>query len=414
MLNFVSEREPITPAKEPSKIALVLGLKAAPDYGACFLESLTDFSDSTYDITAIASKESREAQNHGGRVRYVWSKSVFHPLQIWIHLWRNRPHLVHIQHEINLFGGIWGVLMLPVLILLLKSIRLRIVTTIHAVVPLPIVQGDFARFFSFPKHPLVSRIMKSTLYWSYHLTLHLCDRVIVHSPFLSDQLVAYYGGSLKNIRVIPHPELALVSGQTGEPTPKVVDRLSGKRVILSFGYLMRRKGIEDLISAFASVSHLYPDYVLVVAGGSSQPDYVTELKQLVMEKHVKEQVIFTGFIEAADVHCLFERSEFVALSALLSFSASGPYAVALAHEKAVVAPRIGYFAETVAHMTDGLLYDPHDLASFSDALRQMMGSSELRARMSQAIASKRKDYSPALIVKKTCHLYEEVLCEFGV
>jgi glycosyltransferase involved in cell wall biosynthesis len=133
-----------------------------------------------------------------------------------------------------------------------------------------------------------------------------------------------------------------------------------------------------------------------------------------MEKHVKEQVIFTGFIEAADVHCLFERSEFVALSALLSFSASGPYAVALAHEKAVVAPRIGYFAETVAHMTDGLLYDPHDLASFSDALRQMMGSSELRARMSQALASKRKGYSPALIVKKTCHLYEEVLCEFGV
>jgi glycosyltransferase involved in cell wall biosynthesis len=395
----------------PFTIALVLGLKPEPDYGTSFLKSLFDERDPNFQFVVLASKKSRHSLLPPGDVRFVWDPTWRHPFQIWGWLGKERADLVHLQHEINLFGGARAVLWLPLLLILCKWRRLKVVTTLHTVVPLAEVKGRFSGYFSFPGWRIISWLMKMGLRLSTRAALGMSDAIIVHAAEQAQRLEEDYGGCRDKIHVIPHLELALPVGAHDpggasplQDTGPFIDR----PFFLFFGYLLRRKGLETLLEAFSTVAGDFPRHVLVIAGETPQKDYERDLRRWEPLKKLRNQVVFTGFLEPKEVAALFKASQFVVLPAVYSFSASAPYAVSLAFEKPVLAPRIGFYRETIADGIDGLLYDGQEAGSFAKALRRMLADQSLRARMSTAIREKRKLFAPSRIARQTLEVYSIV------
>jgi len=171
---------------------------------------------------------------------------------------------------------------------------------------------------------------------------------------------------------------------------------------------LRRKGIETLIKAFSVISKDFPNYTLVIVGEAPQIDYERALRALVQSKNLGDKIVFAGILDSKDVASCFEAALFVALPSLYSFSASAVYAVSLAFEKPVVAPRIGFLKETIFDGSDGLLYDAENAESFAKALRRMITDPALAEQMKVALKEKRKNFKPSLIARQTLNLYSEI------
>ena len=70
---------------------------------------------------------------------------------------------------------------------------------------------------------------------------------------------------------------------------------AGKRVVLFMGRLHKKKGLEPLIRAWASLASQFPDWILVVAG----PDngFETRTRQLIQELNLAASVFLTGNLQ---------------------------------------------------------------------------------------------------------------------
>ncbi|MBV9080106.1 MAG: glycosyltransferase family 4 protein [Elusimicrobia bacterium] len=381
-------------------IALVVGFKPPPDYGTTLYRALSAEAAGEFNLTAVTSTAAPAGSVSDGNVKTVWTPTWRHPFQIRCWLERNPVDLVHVQHEINLFGGWRGVLWLPLLLAFIKARGRRIVTTLHVVVPRSAVKGEFSGFFSFPRSGAMSWLMKVGLAAVYRAALASSDAVIVHSERLAGILVADYGGRPEKIRVVAHPELAVSAAEAPAPSAPT---------ILYFGYLIRRKGIDRLIEAFASLTSEFPNHVLVLAGAAPQKTHAAELRAKIKSMGLERRVTLTGFVDADRVAQLFSTADAVALPAMFSYSASGPYAVAMAFDKPVIAPRLGVFAETIDSERDGLLYEPEDASALAAALRRVMRDAGLRSRLSEGMKRKRSAFSPEAVARATLAVYRDVL-----
>jgi len=83
--------------------------------------------------------------------------------------------------------------------------------------------------------------------------------------------------------------------------------LAGKRLMLFFGRLHFKKGLDLLVDAFARLAAAYPDLHLVVAG----PDdgYGEEVRGWVAERGLADRVLFTGLLTGEDKRAVLVDSE---------------------------------------------------------------------------------------------------------
>ena len=93
--------------------------------------------------------------------------------------------------------------------------------------------------------------------------------------------------------------------------------LKGKRWLLFIGRLHHKKGLDLLIPAFAQVSHLFPDHLLLIAG-IDEGGYEKTAQQIIKEFGIGDKVIFigpvygavkVGLLKAADAFVLTSYSE---------------------------------------------------------------------------------------------------------
>ncbi len=120
--------------------------------------------------------------------------------------------------------------------------------------------------------------------------LRKCHRLLVHSAADVNRLLDF--GLVDNVTLFPHGFL---------PRPRV-DRgalkerlgLGGRTVIASYGFLLRHKGIPELVTAFAAVHQSQPDAVLLLVnacypGKESEGvrnEYCAQARQLGVEANV--------------------------------------------------------------------------------------------------------------------------------
>lgn len=199
--------------------------------------------------------------------------------------------VVSVQHEFGIYGGPAG----SHLLLLLRGLRMPVVTTLHTVLREP--NADQRRVMD-----------------------ELCEisaRLVVMSESGREFLRDTYGVSGDKVRLIPHgiPDMPFVDPAFYKDQYGV----EGKHVLLTFGLLSPNKGIENVINALPAVVSEFPNLVYIVLG-ATHPNLLREqgeayrmsLETLVHDLGLEDHVIFYDrfveleelkqFIGAADLY----------------------------------------------------------------------------------------------------------------
>jgi glycosyltransferase involved in cell wall biosynthesis len=178
---------------------------------------------------------------------------------------------------------------------------------------------------------------------------------------------------------------------------------AGDRVIGSVCSLHTRKGIEEILHAFALLQSEpdAPRLKCLLVGKRFE-----QWAELALRLGVRERVLFPGFrrevrelLAQLDVYLLPSRREAGGTSVL----------EAMAMERPVVASNVGGLAESITRET-GLSVPPCDAVALAAAVRRVLADPEAAARRARAARARVvSQYSNEVLVERTLALYERVL-----
>lgn len=258
----------------------------------------------------------------------------------------NNVDLVSLQHEYGIFGGRAG----SHILVLLRELRMPIVTTLHTILRDP--------------DPDQKRVLEEIA--------ALSDRLVVMSKRGAEFLQEVYGVLPEKIDLIPHgiPDVPFV-----DPSfHKDLFGVEGKIVLLSFGLLSASKGIENVIAALPAILARHPNVVYIVLGATHPhvvrnegETYRLSLQWLAQEKGVEGQVIFYNRFVSLEELVEFISVADIYITPYLNAAqiTSGTLAYTLGAGKAVISTPYWYAEEMLAEKRGALVpfRDPAALAN---------------------------------------------------
>lgn len=273
----------------------------------------------------------------------------------------NNVDIVCLQHEYGIYGGVAG----SHILVLLRELRMPIVTTFHTVLKDPDVN----------QRQVLQEVAS------------LSDRVVVMSERGVEMLQEVYGIAREKIDVIPHgiPDVAFV-----DPSfHKDMFGVEGKMVLLSFGLLSANKGIEDVIAALPDIVAQYPNVVYLIVG-ATHPNvlkhdgetYRLSLQRLARDKGVESNVSFYNRFVSLEELIEFISVADIYITPYLNAAqiTSGALAYTLGAGKAIISTPYWYAEEMLADER-GLLVPFHDPTKMAEQVLDLLDNESKRHAM---------------------------------
>lgn len=258
-----------------------------------------------------------------------------------------RPDVVHITRRLGLLDfAYFG---------LIKRFGPKIVFTVH-MEPAPRSLLDRARF---------SKV----------------DLVLTHATRTMHEFVRR-GVAASKLRRIYHGSylhLCQPQGLSPEEARRLLDLPSSARVVLFFGSIEERKGLDCLIDAFALIADVHPDLHLVIAGKPKVDltQYEERIRDLAIGHRVRRDLRYIPFSEM-QVHF---RAASVVVLPYRNVSQSGVLQLAYAYGRPVVVTDVGGLSETVLEDGTGVVASALDSRSVANAILQLLRQPEEAERM---------------------------------
>jgi glycosyltransferase involved in cell wall biosynthesis len=233
--------------------------------------------------------------------------------------------------------------------------------------------------------------------WGYmpffkRVALLHADRVIVTSAFSREQVVKRHRIGSSRILSLPCTldDTLLNVEAAGDSICRYLP--DDRRVVLTVARMEaseRYKGHDVVLRALSAVLAHVPHLTYVVVGGG---DDRFRLERLTEELGLRDHVVFTGEVSDAELAALYQRSEVFVLPARTALEERQPkgegfgivFLEAMAFGKPVVGPNYGAPLELIRHGENGLLVDPEDATSVSEALVNLLNSPGKASEMGQA------------------------------
>ncbi len=213
-----------------------------------------------------------------------------------------------LQHEFGIFGGQSGVYILP----LLHRLEIPLIVTLHTILKTP----------SYNEKAVLKEICK------------MAQKIVVMSHKAVEFLAGIYDVPKVKIALIEHgvPDIRFSPKKS-----KKEFKLVNKKVLLTFGFIGRSKGIETVIKALPEVVKKYPELIYIVLGkthpnvlrhsGEEYRIFLLRLtKSLELENHVtflnefvEEQELFK-YLYACDIYITPYLNEAQITSGTLSYA----------------------------------------------------------------------------------------------
>ncbi len=270
-----------------------------------------------------------------------------------------------LEHEFGIFGGQNGIYILP----LLHRLEIPLIITLHTVLKTP----------SYNERAILIEMCK------------MAARLVVMSHKAVDFLVNIYNVPPIKIELIEHgvPDLKF-----SHEMAKKEYKLEAKKVILTFGFISRNKGIETVIRALPAIVERYPETVYIILGKThpavlrhSGEEYriflLLLVKKLKLEKHVlflnefiNQKELFK-YLYASDIYITPYLNEAQITSGTLSY--------AIGSGAAVISTPYWHAAELLAD-DRGILFPFNDSETLSVILMDLLDNpgklKELRTKAS--------------------------------
>lgn len=301
-----------------------------------------------------------------------------------------RAPVVHVQHEVFLFGGSTAV---PGLVPALRGLRSSagLVVTLHQVVDPGGVDGEFTRLHRVRVPASVARTALRTLQATVRRLAH---RVVVHEPG--------FASVVPGATVIPHGVEEVATPDREAARRRLGIGADDARLnLLCFGFLAPYKGVETALEA-ASIAGDRAH--LVVAGGdhprlSGRDPYAERLR-----RRWDGAARFVGYVPEADVADWFAASDVALYPYPRPFSSSGALALALAHRTPVLlSPPLA-----AATGAPSALTAPDEPAELAARLTELADRPERRERLYWDVAALAESRAWPDVAGRHLDLYEEV------
>lgn len=233
-------------------------------------------------------------------------------------------------------------------------------------------------------------------------------RCIVLSAAFRDVLHQDYGVPIERIRQVPGGVDAM-RYSTGLTQQEARERLGWPRdrpVVLTVRRLVRRMGLEDLISAMREVRRQEPDVLLLIAGtGSLEDELDARVRSLGLENNVR----MLGFVPDGDLPLAYSAADFSVVPTV-ALEGFGLIAVeSLAAGTPVLVTPVGGLPEVVGDLCADMVLTGSAAANLAAGVGAAL-SGELRlpdAEVCRSYARTRYDWP--IIAARTREVYAEVL-----
>ena len=159
-----------------------------------------------------------------------------------------------------------------------------------------------------------------------------------------------------------------------EPRPP----LSGAPSVAFAGRLVREKGVEVLLRAFAKVAQQIPEARLVLCGDGPERFHIEERAG---QLGLASRVAMLGFQPSEEVERIFRGAWAVAVPSIWEEPFGEVAIEAMANGVAVVSSSSGGLREIVRDGQTGFLVPPGDVDALGDALLRILGNRDLAERL---------------------------------
>ena len=261
-----------------------------------------------------------------------------------------------LEHEFGIFGGQHGVYILP----LIHMLNIPLIVTLHTIIKSP----------SYDEKLILQGICK------------MANKVVVMSHRAIEFLISIYNIPKEKIVFIEHgvPDLQFSQRQS-----KNEFKLENKKILLTFGFISRNKGIETVIKALPKVVKNHPEVLYIILGKThpnvirySGEEYRIYLQRLVKSLKVENHVMFLNkfinqkelfkYLSASDIYITPYLNEAQITSGTLS------YAVGVG--SAVISTPYWHASELLADGR-GKLFNFNDSDELSTILIELLDKPEL-------------------------------------
>ncbi|MDF1574451.1 MAG: glycosyltransferase family 4 protein [Bacteroidales bacterium] len=260
-----------------------------------------------------------------------------------------------LQHEFGIYGGQNGVYILP----LLHRLEIPLAVTLHTILKTP----------TYNEKAVMQEIAK------------MAQKIIVMSLKAIEFLVDIYDVPRGKIALIEHgvPDIKFNPAKSKEEF-----KLGSKKVLLTFGFIGRNKGIETVINALPDVVQRHPDVKYIILGKThpnvlrhSGEEYRIFLMRLVKKLQLENHVLFLNqFIDVQDLFKYLSATD-IYITPYLNESqiTSGTLSYAVGAGAAVLSTPYWHAAELLADGR-GRLFDFADSGQLSSTINELLDHPE--------------------------------------
>ncbi|OFY58751.1 MAG: glycosyl transferase [Bacteroidetes bacterium RBG_19FT_COMBO_42_10] len=261
-----------------------------------------------------------------------------------------------LEHEFGIFGGQDGVYILS----LLHRLEIPLIVTIHTIIKSP----------SYNEKAILMEICR------------MANKIVVMSHKAIEFLTSIYNVEREKIVFADHgvPDIQFSQVQSKEEF-----NLENKKVLLTFGFIGRNKGIEIVIKALPKIIEKYPEVLYMVLGKThpnvlrySGEEYRNYLQHLVKSLNLNNHVFFLNeyisqkelfkYLSASDIYITPYINEAQITSGTLSY--------AIGVGSAVVSTPYWHAAELLADGR-GRLFNFNDSDGLSTILMELLDNPDV-------------------------------------
>jgi phosphatidylinositol alpha-1,6-mannosyltransferase len=208
------------------------------------------------------------------------------------------------------------------------------------------------------------------------------EKIICANSFTANLVKNFNSALAPKINVVnPGIESSII--RNPKKTAELIKKygLENKAILFSLGRLVKRKGVDQVIKAMKTVCLRYPQTILVVGGDGVEKE---NLKKLVAEtdQELENKIIFLGAIDNEEYWAWLELCDiFIMTSRNLNGDFEGfgiVYLEANLAGKPVIAGDSGGVREAVINNVTGLLVDPENIETISEAIIKLISDKTLR------------------------------------
>ncbi|MFA6522816.1 MAG: polysaccharide pyruvyl transferase family protein [Candidatus Peribacteraceae bacterium] len=269
-------------------------------------------------------------------VERVFSPGIFSLPRLAWRVCLTKADIIHIQHEMFLFGGFATILMFPVF-LALSRLRARVVVTLHHVVSI-----NQVRWEEYIHHKLIGCLPYFVFRVGFRIFYRLVgiysNKIIVHEYRWKNVLENEYHLSPAKIVVVPHgvEDVSKAVSLSREELFREFGIPRGVRHVIGFfGFLSPNKDLDYLLSEFEKFAAQESGSVLMIAGGPTMnlrynKTYNTYLSNLRIKYNqiLPGRVMWMGPVSSSQVGKFFKTIDCLVLPYKECFGSSGPLSLA--------------------------------------------------------------------------------------